>query len=311
MKAAQISEYGDADVVKVTPDAPKPTPIDDQVLVEVHAASINPFDWKVRKGFMHQMKPLEFPATLGGDIAGVVIQVGKNVSQFTAGDKVYGQAGLFGGGSGAFAEFATTSPKSIAKIPEGLDFTQAAALPLTGASAIQALEGHIQLQSGQKILIHGGAGGIGTMAIQIAKHIGAHVATTVSASSIEYAKQLGADEVIDYTNQKFEEILSGYDAVFDTVGGETYDKSFLVLKKGGILVSMVQPPKEDLAQKYGVTAVVQGTQVAEWLDRLTTLVEDGVVKPQIDHVFSLDEIQQAFRAQEEGSPHGKVIVKIH
>jgi alcohol dehydrogenase len=310
MKAAQISEYGEIDVIHVTSDASKPILTDDQVLIEVHASNINPFDWKVRKGFMHQMKPLEFPATLGGDLAGVVVEVGKNVSNFSVGDKVYGSANIFGGGSGAFAEYAVTKPESLAKMPEGLDFTEAASLPLTGASAVQALIGHIKLQSGQKILIHGGAGGIGTMAIQIAKHTGAYVATTVSKNSIEYVKQLGADEVIDYKNQKFEELLSGFDAVFDTVGQETYDKSFLVLKKGGIIVSMVQPPKEDLAKKYEVTAIIQGTKVGEWLEKLTELVNKGIVKPHVDSVFPLDQIHDAFRAQEEGSPQGKVIVKI-
>lgn len=321
MKAAQINEYGEAHIVRVTSDAPKPTPSDDQVLVEVHAASINPFDWKVRKGFMHQVKPLQFPATLGGDIAGVVVEVGKNVTQFTVGDKVYGQAGIFGGGSGAYAEFAATNAKSIAKMPEGLEFTQAAALPLTGLSALQVIEDHMKLQSGstlakasadkQKILIHGGAGGIGTMAIQIAKHLGAYVATTVSTKSLEYVKQLGADEVIDYKTQKFEVMLSDFDAVFDTVGGETYDNSFKVLKKGGILVSMVQPPKEDLAAQYGVKAILQATKVStESLERLGEFVKSGVVKPHVDSTFPLDQIQEAFRAQETGSPQGKVIVQI-
>lgn len=310
MKAAQINQYGDIDVVTVTSSAPKPTPTDDQVLVEVHAVSINPFDWKVRKGFMHQVKPLEFPATLGGDIAGVIAEVGKNVTEFSVGDKVYGNAGIFGGGSGAFAEFAAAKPSSLGKMPEGLDFTEAAALPLTGLSALQVLEQHMQLQSGQKILIHGGAGGIGTMAIQTAKHIGAYVATTVSAKSIDYAKQLGADEVIDYKSQKFEEMLKEYDAVFDTVGGETYDKSFQVLKKGGILVSMVQPPKEDLAEQYGVKAIIQETKTdTSWLDKLTKLVNEGVVKPHVDTVFPLEQIQDGFRLLEEGSPQGKVVIQ--
>lgn len=311
MKAAQINEYGGIDVVHVASDAPKPAPADDQVLIEVHAASINPFDFKVRKGFMQQMKPLDFPATLGGDIAGVVVEVGKNVSRFRVGDRVYGSANVFGGGSGAFAEYAVTGEKRIAKMPESLDFTQAAALPLTGLSALQVLENHMQLQSGQKILIHGGAGGIGTMAIQIAKHLGAYVATTVSAKSVDYAKQLGADEIIDYKDQKFEELLSDFDAVFDTVGGETYDNSFKVLKKGGILVSMVQPPKEDLAAQYGVRALYQSTSInTEDLEKLAKLVAEGVIKPEVDKMFSLDQIQDAFRAQEEGHPKGKIIVKI-
>lgn len=311
MKAAQISEYGEIEVIHIATDVPRPTPRDDQVLVEVHAASINPFDWKVRKGFMQQMKQLEFPVTLGGDIAGVVAGIGKNVTQFTVGDTVYGQAGVFGGGSGAYAEFATTNAVNLAKMPEGLDFIQAAALPLTGLSALQVLEDHMKLQSGQKILIHGGAGGIGTMAIQIAKYLGAYVVTTVSSKSVAYVKELGADEVIEYKTQKFEEMLHDYDAVFDTVGGETYDKSYQVLKKGGVLVSMVMPPNKELSEKYGVRAIAQMTHVrTESLERLGQLIAEGVVKPHVDSTFPLDQIQQAFRAQETGSPQGKVIVTI-
>lgn len=311
MKAAQISEYGEIDVIHVTDDAAKPIPSDDQILIEVHASSINPFDWKIRKGFLKEVKPLDFPVTLGGDIAGIIVEVGKNISQFAVGDKVYGSANILSGASGAFAEFAATKSANLAKMPEGLDFTEAAALPLTGLSALQVIEDHIKLQPEQKILIHGGAGGIGTMAIQIAKHLGAYVATTVSAKSIEYVKQLGADEVIDYKNQKFEELLSDFDAVFDTVGGETYDKSFQVLKKDGILVSMVQPPKEDLARQYGVRALYQSTSIkTEDLEKLAKLVTEGVIKPEVDTIFPLDQIQDGFRLLEEGSHQGKVVVQI-
>lgn len=311
MKAAQISQYGGIEVVTITADVPKPTPKEGQVLIEVHASSINPFDWKVRKGFMQKMKQLAFPVTLGGDISGVITELGEGVTNFSVGDKVYGQANIFGSGSGAFAEFAVTSSSQIAKMPDGLDFPEAGAIPLTGVSALQVIEDHMKLQAGQKILIHGGAGGIGSIAIQIAKHLGAYVVTTASAKATEYVKSLGADEVIDYHTQKFDEILHDFDAVFDTVGEETYEKSFKVLKAGGIIVSMVAGPNEELAKQYAVTAVVQSTKVTtESLERLSTLIKTGAVKIKVDTIFSLEQIQEAFRAQEEGSPLGKIVVKI-
>lgn len=311
MKAAQISQYGDIDVLKVTTEASKPTPKEGQVLIEVHASSINPFDWKVRKGFMQQMKQLEFPVTLGGDISGVITELGAGVTSFSVGDKVYGQANIFGGGSGAFAEFAVTSSSQIAKMPEGVDFPEAGAIPLTGVSALQVIEDHMKLHSGQKILIHGGAGGIGSVAIQIAKHLGAYVITTASAKAAEYVRNLGADEVIDYHTEHFDEILHDIDAVFDTVGEETYEKSFKVLKVGGIIVSMVAGPNEELAKQFAVTAIVQSTKVTtESLERLGQLVITGGIKIKIDTRFPLEQIQDAFRAQEEGSPQGKIVVVI-
>jgi NADPH:quinone reductase-like Zn-dependent oxidoreductase len=311
MKAAQINTYGDADIVEINANAEKPTPKEGQVVVEVHASSINPIDWKVRKGYLQQMVPLHFPATLGGDIAGVVSAVGENVTSFEVGNKVYGQASILGGGSGAFAEYAATAAGQIAKMPEGLDFNEAAALPLTGLSALQVVEDHINIQPGQKILIHGGAGGIGSMAIQIAKHLGAYIATTASAESTDYVKQLGADEVIDYKTQKFEEIVHDFDAVFDTVGGETYTKSFGVLKEGGIIVSMVEQPNEELAKEHKVTAIQQMTKTTtESLNRLTQLIEDGSITIHVDKTFSLDQIQEAFTAQEKGGVKGKVVVTI-
>lgn len=311
MKAAQINSYGGPEVIEVEPDAPKPTLTEDHVLVEVHASSINPFDGKVRLGYMQQMMPLSFPATLGGDIAGIVSEVGEGVSAFAIGDKVYGQSNVFGGGSGAFAEYASAKIKQIAQMPNNLSFSAAAALPLTGVSAVQVIYDKIKLQSGQRILIHGGAGGIGSLAIQIAKHVGAYVATTTSGESITYVRELGADEVVDYKTEKFEEKLHDYDAVFDTVGGETYQKSYQVLKQGGIIVSMLEQPNEELRAKYGVTAIAQMTQITtESLNKLTELVESGVVTVHVEKVFPLDEIQEAFTAQEKGGIRGKIVIEI-
>ncbi|KKU88225.1 hypothetical protein A3A64_04955 [Candidatus Gottesmanbacteria bacterium RIFCSPLOWO2_01_FULL_48_11] len=311
MKAAQINSYGGVDVLEITQNVPKPSASEGQVLVEVYAASINPFDWKVREGYAKAYIKLQFPTTIGGDFAGVVIGLGEKTSDFTVGDEVYGQAAVYAGGTGAFAEFLAASVGKIARKPQKADFFEAASLPLVGASALQALEEHIKLAKGQKILIHGGAGGIGTIAVQLAKVLGAYVATTVSGDDVEYAKGLGADEVIDYKTQKFEEMLKDFDAVYDTVGGETTNKSFKVLKAGGIIVSMAGQPSMELGQKHGVRVIGQNTEGnRERLNRLSEFVESGKIKPHVDKIFPIGEIKEAFSHLEKGHPRGKVVVKI-
>lgn len=308
MKAAQFSTYGGPDVLRVT-ETEKPAPKENQVLVEVHAASVNPFDYKLRRGNMKDTIPLTLPVTIGSDFSGVVTD--GNGSEFASGDEVYGQAIILSGASGAMAELTTVNLKSITKKPKNVDFVEAAALPLVGVSAIQALVDHIQLEKGQKILIHGGAGGIGSVAIQLAKHIGAYVATTVSGEDKEFVKSLGADEVIDYKTQKFEEMIKDYDAVFDTVGGENANKSLAVLKNGGRLVSMIGPIDENLAKEKNITALVQSSKTnSESLSRLRELVEENVIRPKVDKVFPLDQVSDAYSFAETGHPNGKVVVKI-
>lgn len=309
MRAAQINEYGDPTVIKMNEiETPQVKP--NQVLVEVHASSINPFDGKLRSGMMKDFISLNFPVTLGGDIAGVVTEVGQDVTDFAVGDKVYGQAAAVAGNSGAFAEFAATAAGQIAKMPNNLDFKQAASLPLVGVSAVQALTEHINLQKGQKIFVTGGSGGIGTIAIQIAKHIGAYIATTVPPEGIEAAKQLGADEIIDYKTKDFAGLLHDYDAVYDLVGNE-FDKALGILKKGGVAVSMVAQPNKDLATKLEITAIRQSTNVTtERLNILTKLIEANVVQPQVDAVFKLDDIAQAFESKENGTTVGKIVIEI-
>ncbi len=309
MKAIQVTKQGGTEVLEVNNDEATPTIKEDQILVEVRAAALNPFDVKIRTG--EAGMPVEFPYIAGGDFAGVVKEVGENVSDFRTGDEVFGSALTFNGGSGAFAELAAVDIKRAALKPQKLDFVESSSLVLVGSSVVQALEEHIKLQKGQKILIHGGAGGIGSIALQLAKHLGAYVATTVSTDDIEFAKSLGADEIIDYRSQKFEDILKDFDAVYDTVGGETTDRSFKVLKKGGVIVSMVGAPKEELAKEYEVIAIGQGTHTnKEHLQRVAKLVDQGAIKPQVAKVFSLDEIKEAFDYLETGSPKGKVVLKI-
>ncbi|WXG39487.1 MAG: NADP-dependent oxidoreductase [Candidatus Freyarchaeum deiterrae] len=310
MKAVQIKEYGHIDVIEIK-EVDKPRPAKDQVQIEVHASSINPVDWKIREGHLVQMFPAQLPITLGRDLAGVITELGKEVTNTRVGDKVYGQAGVWGGGSGALAEYATTPAGTVAKMPKNLSFTEAAAIVLVGVSAVQTLIEDMKLKRKQKILIHGGAGGIGTIAIQIAKNIGAYVTTTATGNGIEYVKQLGADEVIDYKTQAFDEKVSGYDAVYDTVGGETYTRSFKVLKKGGIIVSMLEPPNANLMKQYGVTAILRMTQITtKRLDVLRKFVEDGVVKVHIEKTYPLSQIKEAFKAKETGDVLGKIAIEI-
>jgi alcohol dehydrogenase len=310
MKAAQISSYGGPDALKINNDAAKPEPGEGQVLVEVHAAAVNPFDIAVSKGGARQMAELDFPATLGGDVAGVVAALGEGAEGFEIGQAVYGQANALSG-QGSFAEFTPVKAGQLAAKPAKSDFNSAAALPLVSASAYQALVDHIGLQAGQKILIHGGAGGIGSIAIQLAKHIGAYVATTVGATEAEFVKNLGADEIIDYQHKDFAELLKDYDAVFDTVGGETNSKSYTVLKPGGALVSMVAQPDDELVKKYDVRYTSQFTHVTtERLAKIAELVDDGTLKINVDKTFSLDQAAEAMNYQAASHPRGKVVIQV-
>jgi len=311
MKALQMKQYGGIETLELNQNAPKPSARKGQVLVEVHAASINPIDWKIRAGYLKEMVPLTMPATLGGDFFGVVAGVGKSVSDLKVGDRVYGYGSALSGGSGSFAEFVSALVSTVAPAPQKANPVQAAALPLVGASALQAIQDHIKLHRGQKILIHGGGGGIGSVAIQLAKSIGAYVATTGSAADRDYVKELGADEMIDYKKEAFEERLKGFDAVFDTVGGETTAKSFRVIKKGGTLVSMLGQPDPALAQKAGVTAIGQSTHVTtEILKRLAQLIDSGAIKIHVDKVFPFEKAKEAFERLEGGHARGKVVLEI-
>jgi len=309
MKAVQISQYGDAGVLAVTADAPRPAAEEGKVLVEVHAASVNPVDTIVRSGFYASMMPLAFPATLGTDMAGVAAEVGPGVKDFKKGDKVYGMASLLAGASGAFAQYAVVPAGMIAAVPRGLGLPEAAALPLTAVSALEVIDEKLKVGKGHKILIHGGAGGIGTIAIQLARHRGASVATTVMGDAASYVRDLGADTVIDFQKESFEKVLSGYDFVFDTVAGETYKKSFAVLKRGGTIISMLEQPNAELAARYGVTALSQRTQVTTArLNAVAALVQNGTIKVHVERVFPVEKVQEAFLARESGKVRGKVVL---
>jgi alcohol dehydrogenase len=314
MKSAQIRSYGGSEVVEINQSTPLPNdPSSGKVLVRVKAAGVNPADWKLREGYMQQMMPLQFPSTLGMDFSGVIEKVGQEVSEFKQGDEVYGRASVMEGGSGAFAERAFANADSIAHKPKTLSHEEAAGLPLVGVSAWQALVETMRLSKGQRILIHGGAGGIGSIAIQLAKHLGAYVATTVSTNDNEFVKEeLGADEVIDYKAQNFEDVLShDYDAVFDTVGGETYKRSFKVLKRGGIIVSMLEQPDHELMDRFGVRAIFQLTRVnRERLTKLAQWVDQNNIRVNVDKTFLLDEASKALDYQKDAHPRGKIVLQV-
>lgn len=312
MKAAQFNKYGGPEVIEINPNATLPALREGQVLVECHAASTNPVDSFLRAGYMQKMVPLTFPVTLAGDFAGEVKELGLGVADFSVGDKVYGFAPVIAGGSGAAAEYVAANAVMTGRKPTRASFSEAAALPLAGVSAVQALEHEIKPRPGQKVLIHGGAGGIGSFAIQYAKHLGCYVATTVRASQKEFAGKLGADRIIDFEAEQFESVLKDYDAVLDTVGGEVYKRSFHILKKDGIVVSMLQnPPDQELMSKFGARSVALITQVNRAsLSRLSELVDTDVIRAQIDREFPLEKTREAYTYFENDHLKGKVVIRV-
>ena len=313
MKSIQIKKYGSSDVMEVNNTASVPSPPPGKILVNVKASGINPVDWKIREGYMQQMIQLQFPSTLGMDFSGIIKQIGENIaSDFKQGDEIYGQASVLKGGSGAFAELALADQDAIAHKPKTLNHLEAAALPLVGVSAWQALVENIGLSKDKKILIHGGAGGIGSIAIQLAKHLGAYVATTVSTNDKQFVQELGANQAIDYNTENFEDILHDYDAVLDTVGGDIYKRSFKVLKKGsGIIVSMLEQPNSELMNQYGVKAVFLFSQVnRERLTKLAEWIDQNNIKVNVDKTFPLDEAANALDYQKDVHPRGKVVLTV-
>ena len=310
MKSAQINKYGSSDVIEINQSTPEPIVSPGKVLVSIKAAGVNPADWKIREGEFQQLVSLQFPSTLGNDFSGVIKQVGEGVSpDFKEGNEVYGQAAVVSGGSGTFAEMALANMEGIANKPKSLSYPEAAGLPVVGVAAWRALTEDIDLSKDQKILIHGGAGGIGSIAIQLAKNLGAYVATTVSANDKPFVQELGVDVVIDYRTQTFEDLLQNYDAVFDTVGGDTYRRSFKVLKKGGVIFSMLEQPDSELMNQYGVKAIFRFTQAdRERLTKLAQWVDQNNIRVNVEKEFSLDEAGNALDYQRDVHPRGKVVL---
>ncbi len=306
MKAAIIKDYGQQ--VEIS-EVPKPELREDSVMIEVHAASINPIDNIVRAGYMKDMMPITFPYIMGYDVSGVVTEVGEKVSKFKIGDEVYARPNQLDAGS--IAEYNVVKEDELALKPLKMSHEEAASIPLAGLTALQALTTKGHLKEGQKVLIHAGSGGVGTLAIQIAKHLGAEVAATTSSANVEMVKNLGADVVIDYKTQKFDEVLSDYDLVLDAMGGEIMNNSFKILKKGGSLISIKGQDTEDLAKKYEVNfEVFFMWPNGEMLSYLGQLIDDEKLKPVVDRSYSFEEVQEAYDYLQGGHAKGKVVIKI-
>ncbi|WP_459500557.1 NADP-dependent oxidoreductase [Bacillus sp. C1] len=309
MKAIVIEHYGNVEELKGK-EVVIPTPQEDEVLIEVHATSINPVDWKTRKGDLQRKLLFSFPIILGLDAAGIVVKVGANVTKYKSGDKVYTK--LANVGKGSYAEYVTAKEEHIAKMPGNLSFTQAAAVPLAGLTAWQSLVDYGKVQKGDRVLIHAGAGGVGSFAIQIAKAFGAHVTTTASLANHAFLEELGADILIDYRKEDFGRALAGdYDMILDTIGGAVQEKSYSLLKSGGKLISIVHAPKEGELVRHDISAVFMWLKPSgSQLLKLSKWIEEGKITPIVSHVFdfSQDSIRKAHLLSENGHTRGKIVI---
>lgn len=308
MKAARIHAYGDTSQIKIE-DAPLPTLNPDDVLIRVVATSVNPVDWKIRKGYLKSMIPYDMPLIMGWDVSGIVEQTGPAVTRFKPGDAVYSRPDI--ARNGAYAEYIAVREREIAFKPATISHVEAASLPLVSITAWESLFTTANLTAGQKVLIHAGAGGVGSIAIQLAKAKGAHVTTTASAAKSALVKSLGADEVIDYRAQDFSTLARDMDVVFDTVGGETQEKSWTTLKPGGMLVSITDRPSEDRAKAEGKRAafVFIGPN-APILTDLAQMVDLGQVRPIIGAEYGLNDTAKAQEASETGRSTGKIVIYV-
>jgi alcohol dehydrogenase len=332
MKAFIIDRYGKSEVGHIA-DRPLPVVTADDVLIKVHAASINPIDLKIREGEFKLILPFKLPLILGCDLAGTVVEVGTNVTRFKAGDEVY--ARISKDRIGTFAEFVAILDSDVALKPTTLSMDEAASVPLVGLTAWQALVDRAQLKAGQKVLIHAGSGGVGTIAIQLAKHLGATVATTTGTSNVEWVKALGADTVIDYKTTAFEDVLHDFDVVLDTQGGKSLEKSLKVLKKGGQLISIAGAPDPQWAKDSGANWIItlashllsfsirrKAKQLGvsysflfmhadgDQLHRIAQLIETGKIRPVVDRVFPFAQTADALAYSGLGRAKGKIVIHI-
>jgi NADPH:quinone reductase-like Zn-dependent oxidoreductase len=308
MKAVRMHAYGGPEVL-VYEDVPQPAPAAGEVLLKVYATALNPIDHSTRAGYMQGIVQVQFPFTLGADLAGVVEAVGEGVSKFAVGDAVYGFSNMMR--QGAYAEYAIVSEGEIAPKPSSVDFVTAAAVPLAGLTAWQGLFDAGGLQAGQTVLIHGAGGGIGSFAVQFARVKGARVFGTASGSKRDLLKELGVEEAIDYTSTNFEDVVRDIDLVFDTVGGDLARRSLAVLKPGGTYISCAGQPDAEEAAKQGKSARFMFTQInPDQLSEIARLIDAGVVKPVVSQVLPLAETRRAHELISAGHLRGKIVLQV-
>ncbi|CAI6062290.1 NADP-dependent oxidoreductase [Cohnella sp. JJ-181] len=303
MQAIRVHEYGGPDVLKAE-TVERPQPGADEALVRIVYTAVIPLDFKIRNGWLQKVFPVTMPYIPGFYASGVIEEVGPDVTAFTPGDRVFGMI------RGAYAEYGVAKAQELTKMPENLTFEDAATIKAGAETAWKALFTEGELQAGQTVLLHAAAGGVGQFAVQLAKWKGATVIATASTANLDFVKSLGADQVIDYTTTRFEDVSKEVDLVVDSVGGETEARSWSVLKKGGILVSLTQNPSQENAQKHGVTAKFN-TQLPtrEDLQRLTELIADGTVQAEIDSIFPLSQADQALAKSEARHGRGRILLK--
>ena len=308
MKAIRIHSYGGPEVLEYE-DAPKPEAAEGEVLVRVHAAGVNPLDWKVRNGHVKEWIKHQLPLIPGWDVSGIIETVGPGVSKFKAGDAVYGLIDITR--DGAYAEYAAADASHLAYKPESQDHVRAAALPIAALTAWEAIFEAANLGPGQTILIHAAAGGVGHMAVQLAKWKGARVIGTASANNAPFLRELGADEIIDYKTTRFEDAVHNADVVLDLLSGEIQERSWKTLKKGGIMVSTLSEPSPQLAAKYGARgAVVMVKPDAERLVRIAELIDAGSITCKVETVLPLAEVRKAHELSQSGHTRGKIVLKV-
>ncbi|WP_424359955.1 NADP-dependent oxidoreductase [Methanocella sp. MCL-LM] len=308
MKAIRYHSFGGPEVLRYE-DVPKPEARPGEVLIRVKATGVNPVDWKIRAGYMKEVFQKMLPLIPGGDVAGVVEEVGSGVTDFKPGDEVYGWLGT--GRNGTYAEYVSADASAIARKPRSLDFIQAAGLPLAALVAWQTLFDTADLKFGQTVLIHGASGGVGHLAVQLAKWKGAKVIGTASSRNQDFLREIGTDMVIDYQKARFEEMVRNVDVVLDTQAGDTQRRSYKVLKKDGILVSTLGIENPDEAAKHGVRAIgFMNHPDGEELKQIADLIDEGKLKPTVSTVMSLKDAARAHELSQTGHARGKIVLKV-
>jgi NADPH:quinone reductase-like Zn-dependent oxidoreductase len=308
MRAVRIHDFGGPEVLRIE-NIERPEPNVGEVLVEVHAASINPVDYKTRAGSYPMVERSQLPVTLGRDVSGMIVRCGADVEQLHVGDAIYA---LLDREHGGYAEYVVAPAAICARRPKSLDYLTAASVPLAGLTAWQGLFDHGHLERGQYVLIHGGSGGVGHFAIQFAKARGARVATTVSgAADVDFVRALGADEIINYKTQHFEENVRDVDLVFDLIGGETQKRSWSVLKRGGSIVSTLgQPPQRDADKHHARGVGYMAQPNAAQLTEIAQLIDEGSVRPMVRGSFALEDVRAAQQRVEHEHTVGKVVLRV-